>query len=181
MVLSLIIVVVLVIASGLMAEYDMQRLTTENEESDVVAPTKVDEGGDENLEMCLVGRFLTNRIHIMKDKMADVWRPFGGVTIREKELGLFLFQFYQQVDVLKVLKGGLWSFNKHILILSTMQEGLMLNQMPLFVVPFWVQVHNLPPAFMSEAVGKNLVGFMSELLEFFEKHSSGFWRSFMRL
>lgn len=74
---------------------DMQRLTIENE--------------GENLQLCLVGRFLTDRpirVHIMKDRMAGVWRPLEGVTIRELKPGLFLIQFYHRVDVQRVLKGG---------------------------------------------------------------------------
>lgn len=117
----------------------------------------------------------------MRDRMAGVWRPLGGLTIKEVEASLFIFHFYHQVDIQRVLKGGPWSFDKHLLILSTMHEGVLLSQLPLYAVPFWVQVHDLPPGFMSEAVGKSLAGCMGDLLEYDAKNSTGFWQSFMRL
>lgn len=35
----------------------------------------------------------------------------------------FPFQFYHHVDIQKVLKGGPWNFDKHLLILSIIKEG----------------------------------------------------------
>lgn len=52
--------------------------------------------------LCLVGHFLTDReirVPVMNDRMADVWRPGRGVLITEVEEGLFLFQFYHQLDI----------------------------------------------------------------------------------
>lgn len=167
-----------------MVTNNMERLTQAIEDSDVVVQG-VDGGeGAEDLSLCLIGRFLTDhpiRLQIMKDCMAGVWRPLGGITVREVETGLFSFQFYHQVDIQRVLKGGPWSFDKHLLILSTMQVGVLPNQLPLYAVPFWIQVHGFPPGFMSEAVGKSLSGCMGELLEYDVKNSQGSWCSFMRL
>lgn len=89
-----------------------------------------------------------------------------GVSIRETELGIFLFQIFHQLDVQRVLKQGPWSFDNHILILGVMQEGETLEQVPLFTVPYWVQVHNVPVGFMSETVGNHLGNFIGELLEY---------------
>lgn len=51
-------------------------------------------------DFCLVGRFLTEKNingRIMKTKMADIWRPAMGITIKDIKSGLFLFQFYQKM------------------------------------------------------------------------------------
>lgn len=128
-----------------MAMNEFDRLSLEVEESDVVVRTEEEEGSDDNANLCLVGRFLTDRpirVHIMRDRMAGVWRPLGGVTITGIEPGLFTFQFYHQVDVQRVLRGGPWSFDKHLMILSAMNNDIRPNQLPLFMVPFWVQAHN---------------------------------------
>lgn len=50
--------------------------------------------GIENLELCLVGRFISNRpirSHIMKKQMRGIWRTGKRVSIREVEQGLFIF------------------------------------------------------------------------------------------
>jgi hypothetical protein len=72
-----------------------------------------------NPDLCLVGRFLTNkpvREKEMMENMAGVWTPVRGVAIRELGRGRFLFQFFHKLDLHKVLKGGPWFFNKHMVI-----------------------------------------------------------------
>lgn len=42
-------------------------------------------------ELCLVGRFLTEKtinMRAMKSKMADVWKPMMGINIKELEQGI---------------------------------------------------------------------------------------------
>lgn len=77
-----------------MAANEMERLTLEHEESDVVVQSEGGEGEEDNIELCLVGRFLT-------DRMAGVWRPLGGVAIRELEPSLFLFQFFHHMSAFR--------------------------------------------------------------------------------
>lgn len=45
-------------------------------------------------ELCLVGRFLTEKsinLRTMRTKMADVWKPTMGISIKELEQGIYLF------------------------------------------------------------------------------------------
>lgn len=89
--------------------------------------------------LCLVGRFLTDRpirTHIMKERMVSVWRPGRGVTIKEASPGVFLFQFFLEIDIQRVLKNGPWTFDKHLLILGVLEEGCAIEEIPLYTVPF---------------------------------------------
>lgn len=58
-----------------------------------------EEGVEEEInryELCLVGRFLTEKginTRAMMSKMADVWKPTMGINIKEIDPGIFLFQF----------------------------------------------------------------------------------------
>lgn len=101
--------------------------------------------------------------------------------IKEVESGLFLFQFYHQFDIQRILKQGPWSFDKHLLILSVLPEGVVPQEVLLYTVPFWGQVHDLPIGFMSETVGKGLGDFIGEFLEYDTNNSSNFWRQYMRI
>lgn len=137
-----------------------------------------------NTSLTLVGRFLTDRpirSHIMKERMAGVWRPGSGVNIREARSGTFLFQFFHPLDLERVLKQGPWSFDKHLLILCVIPDGVAPNEVPLFQIPFWVQVHNIPNGFMSEAVGKHVGNTIGSFLEYDPKNTSEFWCLFMRV
>nr|KYP45091.1 hypothetical protein KK1_033373 [Cajanus cajan] len=81
----------------------------------------------------------------------------------------------------RILKGGPWSFDCHLLILSTIKKGNILSQVPLYTVPFWVQVHLLPVGFMSLIVGQSIANYIGEFLDYDVKNSSDLWRSFMRI
>ena len=86
----------------------------------------------------------------MKNTLASIWRPVKGVCIKKLSSNLFLFQFFHELDMEKVVKGGPWTFNQHLLIISRLKIGDSPNQVPLFLSEFWVQVHDLPCGFMSE-------------------------------
>lgn len=62
----------------------MERLILEDDDFDVdVKPQDGDE--EENPSLCLVGHFLTDRpirVHVMEDRMAEIWCPLAGVAIR---------------------------------------------------------------------------------------------------
>lgn len=45
-----------------------------------------------DLALCLVGRFLTDksiRVHIMRERLAGIWRPGKGVSIKELKIVSF--------------------------------------------------------------------------------------------
>lgn len=65
-------------------------------------------------ELCVVDRFLKEgnvNVRAMKTKMADLWKPALGISIKELEPWIFLYRFYQKKDMNWVLNGGLWSFD----------------------------------------------------------------------
>lgn len=53
-----------------------------------------------------------------------------------------------------------------MLILSIIPNGLAPTEVPLFQVPFWVQVHNIPTGFMSGGLGKHVGNTFGSFLEY---------------
>lgn len=142
------------------------------------------EGTKADPHLCLVGRFLTKkpiRTYAMKERMASVWQPGKKVAIKEAATGIYLFQFFHKLDMQKVMNGGPWFFDGHLLILGQMGATDLPTQIPLFHVMFWVQVHDIPTGFMSLEVGKGLGNYIGEFIEYDPKNMSSFWRSFMRI
>jgi hypothetical protein len=93
-----------------------------------------DEEEQVDLRWCLVGRFICERaIHFnsMKVRMADLWKPVRGVTIKETKVGQFLFHFAHPLDMEVVLNGGPWSFDNNMLILEQVKLGMQIEQIPL--------------------------------------------------
>lgn len=134
--------------------------------------------------LCLVGRFSTEKninTRAMISKMADVWKPAMGVNIKEIDPGIFLFQFYHREDMLFVINGGPWSFDNAMLIISTVPPGADPLSVPLWHLEMWIQIHELPAGFMSEAVGRQLGDFFGEFLLYDAKNNSSIWMEYMRL
>ncbi|KAH1198788.1 hypothetical protein GmHk_18G052294 [Glycine max] len=95
---------------------NFERVTITGDDDDLVIPIENQADDTPNLSLCLVGRFLTDRtIRI------PIVRPKKGVSIKEVDKGIFLFQFFHPINVKNVLKGGPWSFDKHFLLLSVIR------------------------------------------------------------
>ncbi|MCI77251.1 hypothetical protein A2U01_0098521, partial [Trifolium medium] len=67
----------------------------------------------------------------MKVRMADLWKPLKGVTIKEAKPGTYLFHFAHPLDMEAVLNGGPWSFDNNMLLLERVQLGMQLEHIPL--------------------------------------------------
>nr|KYP63703.1 Uncharacterized protein At4g02000 family [Cajanus cajan] len=118
---------------------------------------------------------------MMKVRMAEIWQPRRGVSIQEISPSLFMFKFFHAMDMQKVLKGCPWSFDRHLLILGTLQPGDIPHMIPLFTCPFWIQIHNIPPGFMSLEVGQQIGNHIGVFLEYDEKNNMTLWQSHMRI
>lgn len=167
-------------------EVNFQGLSLVDEEEDGGVFNNEEDAGQEqtDLSLCLIGRFLTDRIirlKAMKEVLPGVWRLGRGVNITETEKGLFLFQFFHQVDLERVEGGGPWSFDGHLLVLSRVHMGVTLTSIPLFHVAFWIQIHNLPLGFMFVAVGMYLGNYIGQFLEYDKNNNNMLWRRYMRI
>lgn len=94
---------------------------------------------------------------------------------------MFLFQFYHKDDMDWVIKGGPWSFDNALLVFNVIKQGEDPVKVPLVEVDFWIQIHNLPVGYMSEAVGKQLGNFFGSFIQYDSNNNSSIWREFMRL
>jgi 14-3-3 protein epsilon len=113
--------------------------------------------------------------------MAFLWQPGRKVAIKAVDQGKYVFQFFHKLDMQRVINGGPWSFDGHLLLLSQIGQGMIPSQVPLFQATFWVQVHDIPVGMMTKKVGEGLGKFMGELVEYDAKNSSNFWRNYMRI
>lgn len=80
----------------------MATMRIEDEENEGLCFGDEAEEVSNKFELCLVGRFLTEKnlnIRAMKSKLADIWRPVRGINIKDLKPGIFLFQFYHIDDM----------------------------------------------------------------------------------
>ena len=95
------------------------QLTLEDEAScGLEVDALVDKGNGDfvDLRWTTVGRFLTQKslnFVSMKNVLAFVWRLVCGMCVKELQNNLYLFQFFHERDVDRVLKNGPWSFEQN--------------------------------------------------------------------
>nr|GMD50100.1 uncharacterized protein LOC109167503 [Ipomoea batatas] len=120
-----------------------------------------------NHHLALVGRLITEKIvkfPFMRDTMASVWRHRMGVAAKDLSNNIFLFQFFHELDVLRVLNDGPWSFEQSLLVLARAQPNIPPPVTPLDTADFWIQIHELPLGFFSEKSAAAIGNFIGEYL-----------------
>ncbi|GAU30401.1 hypothetical protein TSUD_364470 [Trifolium subterraneum] len=88
---------------------------------------------------------------------------------------------YSNPDVEEVLKSGPWTFDNFTLIIDRLKIGVALQDIPLFHVNLWVQIHDVPIGIMLETVGKGLANYIGEFVEYDKNNNTSFWRKYMRV
>ncbi|WJX13204.1 hypothetical protein P8452_03620 [Trifolium repens] len=139
---------------------------------------------DELLELCLVGSLLSDKpvkFHVMKERLATIWRPGQGVSISAMEENKFLFQFYHLWDMERVFQGGPWLFDNHMLVLKKLSVGDDPLAINIDVVEMWVQVFNLPFGFMNDTMGLLIGSHIGRFVKYDDYNNHGSWRMYMRI
>jgi len=93
----------------------------------------------------------------------------------------FLFQFFDEGDMERVLHTGPWHFDSYPMLLRKLQFGENPLTMPIDTMDIWIQAHNLPFGFMAESMGHFLGNHVGKLLKYDFNNNYGTWRKYMRL
>ncbi|CAH9147910.1 unnamed protein product [Cuscuta epithymum] len=155
-------------------------LQLEKEDDKLVDILLLDESGREELdgglsEWSLVGTvFIEKRVNFLsfRDTMASVWRPGRGVSIKEICDKRYIFSFYHEIDMKRVIEYGPWLYDHNLVVLCELKLDDVPLKVPLFFfLDFWVQVHYL-------AVGHLNLGCFIKL----DKNQvEGRWRAYLRI
>ncbi|KAF4366669.1 hypothetical protein G4B88_010744 [Cannabis sativa] len=101
---------------------------------------------------CLVGKLLTGRVsdfNVFQNMMAFLWQPGMGMYVKELNPNLFLFQFYHEIDIQRVIDGSPWTYDRKPLIFTRLKEGDNPRLVEINHMDMWVQLHNLQPGNMT--------------------------------
>ncbi|XP_023916053.1 uncharacterized protein At4g02000-like [Quercus suber] len=113
-------------------------------------------------------RFLTKR-PINLDSIANtfnpLWRPKTGFRMKFIGDHLILFSFNSKEDVDRILTAEPWSFDKHIMVLSSYDKADAVNPSDLNTMAFWIQVHDIPLRFRNKEVVEQICGVMGTVLK----------------
>lgn len=143
--------------------------------------------GEQNKDynFCLVGSFLTNRkmnFGAMQDTLSAIWRPIKGVFMEETSFpNLFIFKFFHELDVKRVLDDGPWTFNQQVLLLKRLDMNEQLKDVHLSDVFMWMQIYDLPIGFNSEFILKSIGNYVGKFIEVDSRKFQGLSKNYLRI
>ncbi|KAA3460790.1 nucleolin-like [Gossypium australe] len=159
-------------------------LNMDDGEDDAFSLTEEVEEQISAYSFCLVGCFLTaSVVHFpaMRNTLANIWHPLEGVQISDLGEKHFLFKFFNEIDISRVINGAPWTFNNHLLIFSRVQENEDSMSISLVYANWWVQIHDLPPGFFRDSMAVQFGNFIGKFLEHDTKQILNGYRNFMRI
>ncbi|KAF7116442.1 hypothetical protein RHSIM_Rhsim04G0089300 [Rhododendron simsii] len=105
----------------------------------------------------LVGKLLTTKrfkVAAMKESLGRAWGFSKNLSIEEVGDNLFHFRFEDETSCSRVLNGGPWNFENHLLVVQPWEPGMKADQVLFSSVAFWVQLWGLPFEFVTPAIGE---------------------------
>ncbi|XP_050260061.1 uncharacterized protein LOC126705182 [Quercus robur] len=111
-------------------------------------------------EFLLAARFFTVRainIEAIGRTLKLLWRTKKGFEVRDMGNHRVLFIFSDETDLDWVLKGELWTFDKHLVALKRVEKTVNIQEVTFDSTRFWIQVHDLSIRSSSLIVAKKIV------------------------
>uniref|UniRef100_A0A803NMB0 DUF4283 domain-containing protein n=1 Tax=Cannabis sativa TaxID=3483 RepID=A0A803NMB0_CANSA len=111
-----------------------------------------------NVELCIMGRLLTGRaidFEAMRHVMAFLWQPGKGVYAKDIDTNRYLFHFFHEIDLERVVEGSPWTFNRVQFVFHKLRRRDDPKRVVLNNLDIWVQIHGLQPGLKSASVVEN--------------------------
>lgn len=156
----------------------------DEEDGGIVYEGEDETHADIDVRWCLVGRFLTEStidFQAMQHKLAALWRTGRGMYVKELQPNRYIFQFYHEVDIKRVLDGSPWTFGRFHLVLERLKKGDNPRTVSLNNILLWVQIHDMDPGFMSLRVVQDIGNYIGKFVESDSNNFIGVWREYLRV
>lgn len=160
------------------------RIQIEGEDQGLCYENDAEDLSDIDTRWCLVGRFLTDSpidFQAMQHKMASLWRPGRGLYVKPLEGNRFIFQFYHEIDIQRVIEGSPWTFGRFHLVLERLKDGDNPRTVEIKRIDLWVQLHGMHSGFMSQRVATDVGNYIGKYVDGDPNNFVGVWREFLRI
>lgn len=119
-------------------------------------------------KFCLVGLLIADKVvnkEAFRTTMLDLWKLKSWVHFRVVGVNLFLFEFQNDYDLMRVQRGRPWSFDRNLLCLNSFDGFLSPKDLSFNKEVLWVQLHNLPLCGMSWGIGVQVGNKIGNVME----------------
>ncbi|XP_050217876.1 uncharacterized protein LOC126668737 [Mercurialis annua] len=126
-----------------------RKFSLTDEEQDIVELGEHGTGGvhAEKFKRCIVGRLLPGKpinVKALHSAMTGAWKINGNFDISDIGKGVFVCEFKNHRDKVKVLREAPWHYDRQLVILSEVQGDEQLSEVKLNESPFWIRLCNVP-------------------------------------
>ncbi|KAH7850050.1 hypothetical protein Vadar_027130 [Vaccinium darrowii] len=104
-----------------------------------------------------LGKLLTTKRYntlATKDSLRRAWGMPTTLKIVKLDANLFHFQFESEEQFLKVINGGPWNCDNHLLVIRVWEQGLASKEVAFHSIECWVQIWGLPVGFITPVIGE---------------------------
>ncbi|KAK1379731.1 hypothetical protein POM88_026475 [Heracleum sosnowskyi] len=108
--------------------------------------------------------------------MTSLWRPGREMYVKELERNRYIFQFYHEVDIARVIEGSPWTFGHFQLVFERLKEGDNPRTTTINNLHLLVQLHDMSTGFMSEKVVMDIGNYVGRFIESDANKFIGVWR-----
>ncbi|XP_073153566.1 uncharacterized protein [Henckelia pumila] len=134
----------------------------------IIIPAELTTFGQQKMESCLVAKVMSAKAvnrETFRAQMPRILQAKKQVIIEVIGENLFLLDFASLIDRRHALYDGPWTFFKDLVIFKAPLGLQKPNDMVFEEVPIWVQVHNIPIAFMHSKIIRNIAERLGRVLE----------------
>ncbi|GAA0161733.1 hypothetical protein LIER_17980 [Lithospermum erythrorhizon] len=152
-------------------ESSVRLVSLEGEElGEVIIPDITFDRVEEKFQYNLIGRVHTNRryhVQTFKHTIRALWGGQDGSPIQILDMGFNLFHimFNDESKMTRIVQGEPWLFEGYSILLGPWRVGMQADQVVLNTFPCWVQIWNLPLAFVNKEMGLSVGAHIGMVLE----------------
>jgi len=105
---------------------------------------------------CLIGKLLSDRVvskDFLKAPLRRAWRPAGETVFQAIEDNMFVVEFDNEWDKIRIMEGRPWLFDGYLISLAEFDGLTFPANINFDSAAFWVRMYKLPLSCMGRDVG----------------------------
>ena len=102
-------------------------------------------------------------MEVIAKTFTPLWRAKNGFKFQHFRVHKILFTFDNREDVDWILGGELWSFDKHLVVMSRYENESPLQDIKFDRTTLWVQAHGIPIKYMTIEAAKKICSVVGEV------------------
>ncbi|XP_050278167.1 uncharacterized protein LOC126719681 [Quercus robur] len=117
-------------------------------------------------ELSILAKFFTKRnlsIDAIARTFNPIWRARNGFKIQNYGDHMVLFTFDNKNDVDRIIASEPWSFDKHLVAMQKYDKETPIDEVKFERASFWVQLHGIPPKYMTKEAALKISGVIGEV------------------